>query len=994
MKSLIHTVYQRGSAGLSNLIMSLELGVVLSVLTDRVLVLKGNHSPRANVVRYDGFVSNAHPSRITDLIDLGVPWIDAEQINLASLAPYELCDRPAWDWVFYYPAKLSTETDDYRSFARGRTEFVTAGEDISNVPALSFSGGSHGETLCFYSYFFYLDPAAQLQACEALRRVRPKPELDELAKRVARDLGSFNAAHIRRGDFKSTIGVTTLERAAAEAIEALDWNFSRDDRLVVLTDEAGDPFFDEIKAAYPDHVFLDHHILENYSSDFLELPARDSIALAYLSQLIAAESRDFIGSMTSTFTSIIQRMRGNLGKDEPFKFLWNELPEPGDKLERGRHSKSDCIRLEKGIMVEEGDGPYSWNRVNQRLNPGWMREWPESFLIEETMVERARNREIAGQTQSNSEAVYVAPSQDQAISTAIAFLDGAVAVSSNDKNIAQEMRRLFELMIAPGATPAFADIRIEKAGEEAKLTVDGKAVSNGSAGSKLLRGVYREIVCRFIDQHPEFVWLHAGCASSDTGAVVLPGPWGHGKSSLVLKLYDRGWSYLSDDITPVDTEKGEVLPFPGTPHVRPDAKRELPRERLGDMSKSAVSLDGSRVSDGPQPLSMIVFPQFEKGAPAELSPLSPAQAVAELLENCLSFTKNDDAAIQRLCALVERLPLWRLRFGDAAAAADVLVEAYGGGVADGPDTQIQASEAEMDAPPDIRLVDVEVTLEGGMRYASQLPSDSPILHDLYSGLASANQPDSNAQGTLIQLPLEGGQAACSFMSTSVVSLLTKPAVLVQPAEIYEAEAVPETDQASPRFVRIDGFLTPDENKQLLDYALASETDFESSTVSTGIEDYRKSRVLFSITESKWSEIFMARLKLHVPHIAAALVPPDFRLGKTEIQLTASNDGDYFKAHSDSGDKGEATAGREITYVYYLHRTPRPYSGGNLLLYHNQPWQSAFEPGVAVTTVAPENNCLIAFPSNRTHEVDVVRSPSGEFADSRFTVNGWLRREAS
>ena len=31
-------------------------------------------------------------------------------------------------------------------------------------------------------------------------------------------------------------------------------------------------------------------------------------------------------------------------------------------------------------MIEEFEGPYSWNRVSQRLNPAWMREWPESFL--------------------------------------------------------------------------------------------------------------------------------------------------------------------------------------------------------------------------------------------------------------------------------------------------------------------------------------------------------------------------------------------------------------------------------------------------------------------------------------------------------------------------------------------------------------------------------------------------------------------------------------
>ena len=73
--------------------------------------------------------------------------------------------------------------------------------------------------------------------------------------------------HIRRGDFKVTKGVTTLDRMPNEAVEMLDHHFSRDELLVILTDEANDPFFAEIMSAYKNHLFIDHHILE--------YPARD-----------------------------------------------------------------------------------------------------------------------------------------------------------------------------------------------------------------------------------------------------------------------------------------------------------------------------------------------------------------------------------------------------------------------------------------------------------------------------------------------------------------------------------------------------------------------------------------------------------------------------------------------------------------------------------------------------------------------------------------------
>ena len=55
----------------------------------------------------------------------------------------------------------------------------------------------------------------------------------------------------------------------------------------------------------------------------------------------------------------------------------------GARVERGSHAVSDCVPMERGVMVEEYLGPYSWNRFNPRINPAWMREWPEAFLCEE-----------------------------------------------------------------------------------------------------------------------------------------------------------------------------------------------------------------------------------------------------------------------------------------------------------------------------------------------------------------------------------------------------------------------------------------------------------------------------------------------------------------------------------------------------------------------------------------------------------------------------------
>ena len=290
----------------------------------------------------------------------------------------------------------------------------------------------------------------------------------------------------------------------------------------------------------------------------------------------------------------------------------------------------------------------------------------------------------------------------------------------------------------------------------------------------------------------------------------------------------------------------------------------------------------------------------------------------------------------------------------------------------------------------MRNVEIEVTLSGGQTHACVLPSDSPVLQDLYVGLATGQSGGDSQPGVLVQLPIDDGRAAVSFMSTSVMSITSRPAVLIHP------ESQPNTRGAglstgTPPYVRIDDFLTPAENEQLLQYALESEEHFVGSTViqnrKPNVDDnHRKSRVLFAMKDSRWNKLFIERLKLHLPHITASLGVPGFQFQGTEIQLTASNDGDFFKRHADSDHNDHTVAPRVVTFVYYLHRTPKPYSGGDLLLYGD-------ETGRQVTAISPQNNCLVSFASDRWHEVDIVRCPSHAFADSRFTINGWLRSEA-
>ncbi len=649
MRYLRYHTYCSGRSGLSNGIMSMEIGVVLSALMNRVLVLEGNIAPTANVVDYGGRVSNRHPSRITDLFDMPVPWTDASKCDIGHLDSVEFSPTALMDAVFYAPSTLDTNTDDFRAFARGRTCLLTNSRTLDASPVVSLSGGREKLfNLTFYSYFLYLDPDTRRRAEAVLRAMRPIEPLAQYARSIARSLGTFNAVHVRRGDFKLTYGVTTLDRGPEDALETLDQNFSRDDTLLILTDERQDPFFDEIRRCYPRSLFIDDVILDEHGAEFAELPCRDSMAIALLSQLVAAESQDFIGTMTSTFTALIQRNRGNLGRGWDFKFLWNELPDEGVSLERGRHAISTCVPMERGRMVEEFSGPYSWNRFNQRINPAWMREWPEASLSSQ-----AASREPV----------------------LIAFADHQVSVTAPD-NVRGLIEARFAPMLAREPRNVAWNVVAEQEGPTYWVTEDEGVRTAASSPSDMMAVLSRAVVRAFIRARPDLVWLHAAALHVEGSALILVGAWGRGKSSMSASLIRRGWTYLSDDIVAIDPDTMAIYPFAKTLRVRQNPGRPLDAERVAQLRKDDVQLQPTDIADGPAVCRGVIFPRFGHESPNQLEPCQTSVAVLQLLEGCLSFSHHTERALRFSSELAQAVPVFHLSFHDSQAAAELLVETF------------------------------------------------------------------------------------------------------------------------------------------------------------------------------------------------------------------------------------------------------------------------------------------------------------------------------
>ena len=206
------------------------------------------------------------------------------------------------------------------------------------------------------------------------------------------------------------------------------------------------------------------------------------------------------------------------------------------------------------------------------------------------------------------------------------------------------------------------------------------------------------------------------------------------------------------------------------------------------------------------------------------------------------------------------------------------------------------------------------------------------------------------------------------------------------------------------FVRMTDFLEPPQQDRLLTLTLAGGERFTPARVGKGRLDL-ETRTAFVSEARLRREVkswFGPKLRGVLPHVLTRLrmdeAPGGGARGDAashegaprygiELDVTAHPAGGFYGAHRDNSE--ERNCRRKITFVYYFHREPRRFSGGDLLLYDTD-FEAGTASNTAFTRLEPLRNSLVFFPSGCYHEVTPVECATNDFGDGRFTVNGWFR----
>jgi hypothetical protein len=173
--------------------------------------------------------------------------------------------------------------------------------------------------------------------------------------------------------------------------------------------------------------------------------------------------------------------------------------------------------------------------------------------------------------------------------------------------------------------------------------------------------------------------FHAAALAWQGCGILLPAFTGAGKSTLTAWLLGQGFSYLTDELAFVPAGSVWLHGFTRPLSLKSSGRAVLALPPLTAAKSSTGSpfqflhsphldlispaLLGISASRNDAPLRLIVFPQYQAGAPLVLHPLSGAQAGKALLECLINARNLPDHGFFEVTRLAHHLRAYRLTYG-------------------------------------------------------------------------------------------------------------------------------------------------------------------------------------------------------------------------------------------------------------------------------------------------------------------------------------------
>lgn len=191
------------------------------------------------------------------------------------------------------------------------------------------------------------------------------------------------------------------------------------------------------------------------------------------------------------------------------------------------------------------------------------------------------------------------------------------------------------------------------------------------------------------------------------------------------------------------------------------------------------------------------------------------------------------------------------------------------------------------------------------------------------------------------------------------------------------------------FVRMTNFLTPAQLDRLLEVALLGRERFSPAGFTRQGELSLDPKVRITLeadsrTLSDFCPWFVPKIRSCLQKVLTRLQMASLDRYRLEVFMRLYLTGGFYRVHCDRlSSSGHP---RRLNFVYWFHREPRRFCGGDLLLYDTNDDTGDFT-AAAFSRIVPLRNSIIFFPSSAWHQVTPVQCETNDFGDGRWAVNG-------
>jgi hypothetical protein len=257
---------------------------------------------------------------------------------------------------------------------------------------------------------------------------------------------------------------------------------------------------------------------------------------------------------------------------------------------------------------------------------------------------------------------------------ALSACDCTFVIECPDDEVAGLVDVVFGGLLVRSASASAAvgpSYHIERDGAEHAFRVrdgDGSVTRLKNADS-LLFHLDKSLTLALQRRRPDLFFLHAAAVALRDRVAVLAAPPGTGKSTLAMALLDRGFTYLSDELAPIDITSLLVCPYPHAVCLKSHPVR-VPQGALAVGRRFHVSpgLLAAAIADEPLPVAAFVFLRRGPGSEALSRRLRAAAGATHLLANTLNALAHKRDGLAVAADLAQRVPSFEMDTSSLRAA--------------------------------------------------------------------------------------------------------------------------------------------------------------------------------------------------------------------------------------------------------------------------------------------------------------------------------------